>query len=360
MSRESYNVLIFGASYGSLLATKLIMAGHNATMVCRAATAEQFNAQGSRVLMPIRGRAEPVALRSESFPGTLRAAAPDQIDPAEFDLVALAMQEPQYAAPGVRQLLSRAAEAETPCMSIMNMPPPPYLSRIPSLAGIDLSTCYAAPAIWEGFKPDLMTLASPDPQAFRPPEEDATVLKVTLPTNFKVARFGSDAHTAMLRKIEADIDAVRLDVDGEAIEVPVKLRVSDSLFTPLAKWAMLLTGNYRCVTADGPRAIRDAVHSDEKASKAVYEGVVELCVSLGADRADMVPFEKYAKAAEGLAKPSSAARALYAGATHIERVDALVKAIAHAKDMVMPSVDETVRLVNARLAANAEAASKVA
>ena len=34
-------------------------------------------------------------------------------------------------------------------------------------------------------------------------------------------------------------------------ELPVKLRVHDSIFVPLAKWAMLLTGNYRCVTEDG-------------------------------------------------------------------------------------------------------------
>jgi hypothetical protein len=34
----------------------------------------------------------------------------------------------------------------------------------------------------------------------------------------------------------------------------------------------------------------------------------------------MVPFEKYAKAAESLQSPSSAARALAAGAPNIERV----------------------------------------
>ena len=33
------NVLILGASYGSLLGTKLLMAGHNVTLVCRAKTA---------------------------------------------------------------------------------------------------------------------------------------------------------------------------------------------------------------------------------------------------------------------------------------------------------------------------------
>jgi len=37
------NILILGASYGSLLATKLLMAGHNVSLVCRSKTAELIN-----------------------------------------------------------------------------------------------------------------------------------------------------------------------------------------------------------------------------------------------------------------------------------------------------------------------------
>jgi hypothetical protein len=132
----------------------------------------------------------------------------------------------------------------------------------------------------------------------------------------------------------------------------VKLKVHDSIFVPLAKWAMLLTGNYRCVTKDGPRSIREAVHTDRKASRAVYDWVKDVCVRLGASPADLVPFEKYAKAAEGLSRPSSAARALYAGAPNIERVDRLVQIIAAQQGMRNATVDETVTLVDAQLAGN--------
>src|SRR3546814_1103179 len=99
----------------------------------------------------------------------------------------------------------------------------------------------------------LMTLCSPDPQAFRPPEEAANVLHVGLPTNFKAAAFAKAEHNAMLRELEAGIDALRLDGPEGPCDVPVKLRVHDSLFVPLAKWSMLLTGNYRCITAGAPR-----------------------------------------------------------------------------------------------------------
>jgi hypothetical protein len=108
----------------------------------------------------------------------------------------------------------------------------------------------------------------------------------------------------------------------------VKLKVHDSIFVPLAKWAMLLAGNYRCVRADNVVSIKEAVHGDLAASKAIYAWVVDLCVSLGASRDDMVPFEKYAKAAESLQSRPSAAACPAAGAPNIERVDRLVQGIA--------------------------------
>ena len=100
------------------------------------------------------------------------------------------------------------------------------------------------------------------------------------------------------------------------------------------------------------RPIREAVHSDIAATRAVYEWVVDLCVSLGASRDDLVPFEKYANAALSLQSPSSAARALAAGAPNIERVDLLVQTIAAAKGLRSDVLDQTVALVDGWLAAN--------
>ncbi|MEM1382061.1 MAG: hypothetical protein AAGG06_00300 [Pseudomonadota bacterium] len=352
-------ILILGASYGSLLGTKLALAGHDTHLICLPAEAEAINDRGAMVRMPIRGREGLLELSTLACPGTVSAGGTDSADPAAFDLVALAMQEPQYRVPAVRALMETVAAAGKPVMSIMNMPPMPFIARLP---GIDLGAirpCYTDPTVWEPFDPKLMTLASPDPQAFRPPEEGPNVLQVSLPTNFKVAGFDDPADTALLRELAADVEAVRHDPgDGEgAIPLPVKLKVHDSLFVPLAKWAMLLTGNYRCVTAEGPRAIRDAVHADPAQSAAIYAWVVEVCQALGATLADLVPFEKYAAAARGLAKPSSAARALYAGAPNIERVDLLVQTLAAAIGMRHPVVDETVGLVDARLAENRAAAA---
>jgi hypothetical protein len=352
-----YRILIMGASYGSLLATKLLLAGHTVKLACLQSEADVINTHGTRVRMPVKGREGLVEVDSRKLPGKLSADTPAAIKPADYDLVALAMQEPQYRSPGVRELLDAVAKSRVPCMSIMNMPPLPYLARIP---GVPMEACRAAytdPSVWDRFDPSLMTLCSPDPQAFRPPEEKVNVLQVRLPTNFKSAAFPDKAHTAVLRRLEADIEAARYDEGSGKIELPVKLKVHDSVFVPLAKWAMLLAGNYRCITKEGMRPIKEAVHSDLAASKAMYDWVVDLCVKLGADIKDMVPFEKYAVAANGLASPSSAARALFGGAPNIERVDRLVQTIAAHKGMKSAVLDETVRLVDAKLESNRKAAA---
>jgi len=353
---QPYKILIFGASYGSLLATKLGLAGHSAHLICLPAEAELINQEGARVRMPVKGRDALVEVDSRKLPGKITAGSAKDVKPADFDLVALAMQEPQYKSPGVRELLDAVAKARVPCMSIMNMPPLPYLARLPGIDAAACRDCYTDATVWANFDPALVTLCSPDPQASRPPDEKVNVLQVRLPTNFKSARFPSEAHTAILRRLEADIEAARFEAGGQKIELPVKLKVHDSVFVPLAKWAMLMAGNYRCITRSGMRSIKDTVHSDLEASRTVYNWVVELCKSLGADPADLVPFEKYAAAAQGLTGASSAARALYGGAANIERVDRLVQTVARQKGMRSAALDEVVALVDAQLALNRKAA----
>jgi hypothetical protein len=339
------NILILGASYGSLLATKLLMAGHNVTLVCRKKTADLINRDGTEVRIKLKDEPKHRSIFSRDLPGKLDATPPEDVVLSRYDLVGLAMQEPQYTNHTVRVLMVKIAEAKLPCLSIMNMPPLPYLKRIPALAGMELEEAYTNALVWERFTPGLVSLCSPDPQAFRPPDEAANVLHVGLPTNFKAATFADEAHNRLLRELEADIDAVKLD--GQ--DVPVKLKVFDSLFVPLAKWSMLLTGNYRCITPQEPQSIRDAVHGDLKLSQTIYDHVDAVAQRLGADPKDQVPFDKYAKAAESLLNPSSAARAVANGAPFIERVDLLVKLISHQLGMPNSEIDGTVQTVDQKL-----------
>jgi hypothetical protein len=347
-----YNILILGASYGSLLASKIMFGGHDVKLVCLPEEAALINSEGFRVRMPIRGGKEPVLIDSRNLPGKVSAAGPAEVSPADYDLIGLAMQEPQYSSPAVRELLDRVAKSRVPCMSIMNMPPLPYIRRIPGIDADAVREAYTDPSVWNGFDPGMLTLCSPDPQAVRPPEEKANFLHVTLPTNFKVARFDDEAANNILRQIEKDIDAARVNTAEGLSELPVKLRFHDSLFVPLAKWSMLLAGNYRCITPDGMRTAQEAVYANLAESRSIYDFVIDLCVALGARREELVPFDKYAAAAKGLTRPASVARALNNGARNVERADKLVQLLASQKGMRHPAIDQIVELVDRRLAAN--------
>src|SRR6476469_6642539 len=220
-----YNILILGAAYGSLLASKMLFGGHKIHHICLPAEADLINSEGFRVRLPVKGRADPVILDTRKLPGKVSACGPKDANPKDFDLIGLAMQEPQYRSPGVSELLDAVAKSRVPTMSIMNMPPLPYVKRIPGLDYEALKPAYTDPSVWDNFDPASLTLCSPDPQAIRPPDGKANELVVTLPTNFKVAKFDNDKYTGILRQLEKDIDAVRFDAPEGKIELPVKLRV---------------------------------------------------------------------------------------------------------------------------------------
>src|SRR5205823_12443880 len=65
----TYNILLMGASYGSLLASKLLVGGHQVKLVCLPAEADLINAEGFRVRLPVKGRKEPVEIDSRKLPG---------------------------------------------------------------------------------------------------------------------------------------------------------------------------------------------------------------------------------------------------------------------------------------------------
>ena len=125
-----YRVLVLGASYGSLFAAKLALTGHSVHMVCLPEEADIVNRDGAVVRLPLRGRAEPLELNTKTMPGRVSAGCADEVIPKDYDLVVLAMQEPQYADERIKHLIERVGAAEKPCLSLMNMPPLAYLRRI--------------------------------------------------------------------------------------------------------------------------------------------------------------------------------------------------------------------------------------
>src|SRR4029450_3794744 len=90
----TYNVLILGASYGSLFGTKLALAGHHVHLVCLPAEVDLVNSEGAIVRLPVRGHDGLVEIHSRTLPGTLTAGGPATVQPGAYALAVLAMQEP--------------------------------------------------------------------------------------------------------------------------------------------------------------------------------------------------------------------------------------------------------------------------
>ena len=94
-----YKILLMGASYGSLLASKIMFGGHSLHLVCLPAEANLINSEGFRVRLPVKGRKDPIELDSRKLPGKVTAGPAAGVNPKDYDLVGLAMQEPQYGSP---------------------------------------------------------------------------------------------------------------------------------------------------------------------------------------------------------------------------------------------------------------------
>src|SRR5258707_4871488 len=105
-----YTVLIMGASSGSLLGPKLALAGHAVHLVCLPAEADLINKEGAIVRMPVKGREGLVEINSKKLPGKMSAGGTAGVNPSDYHLVALAMQEPQYRSPAVRGLARPVAQ----------------------------------------------------------------------------------------------------------------------------------------------------------------------------------------------------------------------------------------------------------
>ena len=84
---SKFNILILGASYGSLLASKILFGGHSVKLVCLPEEANLINSEGFRVRLPVRGRAEPVEIDSRKLSGKVSAAGANDVDPRDYDLI---------------------------------------------------------------------------------------------------------------------------------------------------------------------------------------------------------------------------------------------------------------------------------
>ena len=358
MHDRPMNILLLGASYGLAAGMRAAMAGHNVDFVCLPADAKLINAGRFAVRVKARNADRMLELGAADCRRAPGALAANDVQAGHYDLALLAMQEPQYAADDLTSLVQRLMASKVPCISIMNMPLPNYLKDRLGIAITDeLSDSWHNPALWMGFDPALFTAASPDPQAIRQADDDRLLLEVTLPSNLKVAPFRDPDAQVKLQRLAYEMDAAEVERDADKFCPGMRLVAHHSAFVPMAKWPMLLTGNFRCFRDGPPVSINRAVHDDLEASRSVYTWVTGLCAELIGNRVPeneqpFVPFDRYSAAARSLSSPSSIARGLTSGASRVERVDKLLQLLGIGVGKRHPAVDAIVAEVDRLLAIN--------
>lgn len=345
--KEPMRNLVVGANYGLLAAAKLAASGQSVSVVGFPEEVARIRSQGVRI-----GFANDLVLMPPMGDAGVRLVTPGEVDVSEHDMVFLAVQEPQVATPAIAELMGRIGD-QLPVAALMNMPPPPFLERVPGLPqGIEQGV-YHNTTVWARLPSERMSLASPDAQALRLDPNQPGHITVTLASNMRFAPFQRADDQALLRQVTRA--ASRLKAPSGFY--PVQFLARSSIFSPLAKWPMLAVGNCRCVGAgaSAPRSIHDAVWGDLRISRQLYNGVIAGLLACGAPPAVLVPFCSYAKAAKQLIRPSSLARALAHGATAVERIDLLVLNLLRLTNQsaeicdLMQSVSDT---ITARIDAN--------
>tara|TARA_B110000305_G_C19406756_1_gene623198 strand:- start:806 stop:1852 length:1047 start_codon:yes stop_codon:yes gene_type:complete len=345
MIKNKYNCLIVGASYGSLLAMKLIMAGHSVKIVGQNHEVDAINKKGINVSIKTKLKQKKLILNSKNYSKNLKAIDSSKVNCKEIDIAFFALKEIHFSQNNIIELVKQLAEHKVPAVALMNMPPLTILKKNENLKTKNYKNYYLNPEIWEIFDQKNLTATSADPQTICNICDGMVSHTVTLNSNFKISKFQNFKHDRMLINLENDIKNIRVNNQ----RVPILLKIYESKYIFMTKWPMLITGNYRCFTAKGIRSIKESVFHDLKYSEKIYNSIYNLCIKLGCSKNDLVEFRHYANAAKKLIYPSSFSREIDKNKISVERLDKLIKKISEEQSVKLNFLNDITEKIELRL-----------
>ena len=241
-------------------------------------------------------------LDSRKLPGKVTAGGAAGVNPKDYDLVGLAMQEPQYRSPGVRELLDAVAKSkralhvdhEHAAAALRQAHPRPRLrcaqARLHRSDGVGQFRSRPADA--------EQPRSAGDPSAGR--EGQRAAWSRCRPIS-RSRKFDNDKYTAILRQLEKDIDAARFDTPEGKIELPVKLKRARFDFRAAGEMgdAARRQLSLHHQRRHAHRARSGAYATSRSRARSTISSSTSASSSAPTP-SDLVPFEKYAAAAQSL------------------------------------------------------------
>lgn len=255
----------------------------------------------------------------------------DPIRQIKYDLMIFAMQEPTYSQHNVENII-KLYKNSCPILSIMNIPPPSFITHNLGLNQINLSDAYTSYSLFQSLSPAQIIYSSPEPQIFLEP--NSGLYHIRLGGVFRCSSFDVE----FLSKELAQLILKPLANS----KLPLEIKTYSSPWVSVSKFPMLITGNYRCISNGILRSINEAVLDDSNLAEKIYAEVVSGMKYLGAPRSAIVPFGKYLVASRHLTAPSSVARSILAGKNQVERTDKLLRNIFRAYQIKCLELDKVV------------------
>jgi len=305
-------IIFFGASYSLIFATKYAQSDIKVDIVCSKSEKEKINKLKIEYSLNDKVSLRTIEIKNLKKINFITEA--NELSKS-YLIAYLGMPAHAYDEYNVKEILKILIEKKIPMISLMNLPPYRYLEKINFFKDKKIKETYNKNFLIN-IPSEILTHASTEPQIKR--KNNIVSLKHT--GTLRLSKFNSKKNNLALNK------AVALFNSNIESSIPLKIKVYDSLFVPLNKLPMLMTGNYRCFDGKKYYSIKKVLNENIILSKKIYDLVVNCLVLAGAEKKNFFSFYTYLKSSKTLNQISSIAMNIRRK-KNIERADILVQQI---------------------------------
>lgn len=306
-------VILFGANYSLIYALKFLQNNQSVDIVCTEEEKREFKKKlFIKYIININKKKKIKKINITKFKKIKFISEKKELSKS-YSICFLGMPQHAYDNPNINYIMQILIQKKIPMVSIMNLPPFNFITKIKWFKKIKLKQFYKK-NILDKIQGNYLTHSSTEPQI----RKSRNVISVNHLGKLRVARFNHAINDKILELITSKFNKIKSKDD-----IPLSIKLYSSFFVPLSKLPMLVCGNYRCYDGKYFYTIKEAVLKNIIHSKVIYNEVCDLLNFAGAKRNELVPFGLYVKSLKTLNNLSSVAQNVV-NKKKIERIDKII------------------------------------